>query len=314
MELKFVTLDVFTGDVFRGNPLAVVTIPAGEDITDEVKQLIAREFNYSETVFIYDTEDTTSKERMIRIFTTTEELPFAGHPTIGTAVALKNLGVEALITKAGRVPIDPAWDGGKAGMVLAEVPFAVKGHAKRLMDLTSPVTELSSIPAIKDAEMKAEAFNIVDGMTFILVELPSLELLGMVKTTNLKFNKEELLDEGFTEAFVARYYYYIAAADGDEEEAYRRVHTRMVEHHAEDPATGSAACALASFLTLKLSVEDGEDKKMFKFQFIQGEDMGRRSDIRVITRVGGGGESRTKLTGVWLGGTAKQVMSGTMVI
>lgn len=79
----FVTFDVFTETRFKGNPLAIVWVPRNVSLEQEAKQKIAREFNLSETVFLYDIED-RSLDRKIDIFIPTKEIPFAGHPTIGT--------------------------------------------------------------------------------------------------------------------------------------------------------------------------------------------------------------------------------------
>src|SRR3954453_7213730 len=88
MRRKFFTLDVFTDQRFAGNPLAVVLEPSGLDTA--AMQAIAREFNLSETVFVFPPEDKSQRAR-IRIFTPASELPFAGHPTVGTAVVLGQL-------------------------------------------------------------------------------------------------------------------------------------------------------------------------------------------------------------------------------
>ncbi|KAK9490425.1 hypothetical protein V1508DRAFT_399918 [Lipomyces doorenjongii] len=90
IRLPFVTLDVFTKERYAGNPLAVVRVSQSQTLTQEQKQIIAREFNYSETVILHDedTECPTAASHTIDIFTTDAELPFAGHPTIGTACLL----------------------------------------------------------------------------------------------------------------------------------------------------------------------------------------------------------------------------------
>src|SRR5947209_4445069 len=85
MRRRFVTLDVFTGKRFTGNPLAVVLEPDGLDTA--AMRMIAREFNLSETVFVFPPADKANRA-MLRIFTPTRELPFAGHPTVGTAMLL----------------------------------------------------------------------------------------------------------------------------------------------------------------------------------------------------------------------------------
>jgi len=85
-QLEFVTLDVFTATKYEGNPLAVVRIPRGVAVSQEQKQAIAREFNLSEATFLHEGGDISSENAWtVDIFLTTAEIPFAGHPTIGTA-------------------------------------------------------------------------------------------------------------------------------------------------------------------------------------------------------------------------------------
>jgi PhzF family phenazine biosynthesis protein len=85
-QLDFVTVDVFTLKPYEGNPLAIVRIPHGRTITQEQKQTIAREFNLSETTFLHENgEGAQDDEWAVDIFMTSQELPFAGHPTVGTA-------------------------------------------------------------------------------------------------------------------------------------------------------------------------------------------------------------------------------------
>lgn len=85
-QIDFVTVDVFTSDPYKGNPLAIVRIPHGAQVTQEQKLAIAREFNLSETTFLHENgRNTQDNEWTVDIFMTTQELPFAGHPTVGTA-------------------------------------------------------------------------------------------------------------------------------------------------------------------------------------------------------------------------------------
>src|SRR6188474_135741 len=90
MQLEYFTVDVFTDRVFSGNQLAVV--PKAEGLDGDMMQAIAKEFNYSETVFVLPATDASADCRL-RIFTPGSELPFAGHPTVGTAVLLAELGI-----------------------------------------------------------------------------------------------------------------------------------------------------------------------------------------------------------------------------
>lgn len=86
VQLEFVTIDVFTTQPYQGNPLAIVRIPCGRTVSQEQKQAIAQEFNLSETTFLHENDETAQEDVWtVDIFMTTQELPFAGHPTVGTA-------------------------------------------------------------------------------------------------------------------------------------------------------------------------------------------------------------------------------------
>ncbi|KAK3994237.1 phenazine biosynthesis PhzC/PhzF protein [Cladorrhinum sp. PSN332] len=323
LKLDFLTVDVFTSDRFKGNPLAVVLIPDAQRplILQETKQSIAREFNLSETVFLHIPLDPTSTTREIDIFTTEAELPFAGHPTIGSAyLVLNHLGlkhVTHLITKAGPIAINPE---GFEGVVRAQIPHAVKIHQQTVggalekyandAGIKAVINEgLSPDAEIRAAELAAPVVSIVKGMTFVLVKLPSLEHLSKITSANrLYFEKLPsgvLQDQGeWDGGFVARYYYVLtedAVADGEGKQKWK-LQTRMTELGFEDPATGSAACTLASYLSLAEKAEKGA-----RFEITQGVEMGRRSEIVVEATVG-----NAEVKEIFLGGTAVVVMNGSI--
>ncbi|KAI1394023.1 Diaminopimelate epimerase-like protein [Hypoxylon trugodes] len=307
MELQYTILDVFTSKRLEGNPLAVVSVPAAlkDRLTQEAKLKVAKEFNLSETVFLH--EETNPQSREIDIFTIEREIPFAGHPTIGTAILVKNHvnpDVDTLVAKTGPIGIVSQTD----NHVHARIPHNVHLHAKTLGDVVGAEhTGLSPVPEIRDAELKAPVFSVVKGMTFILVRLPSLELLGRVSTAGrLDFDNlpSPLLDEGeWSESFVCRYYYVdVGEVDGE-----RGIRSRMIELGFEDPATGSAATALGSYLTLK---EEGRGRK---FRITQGVEIGRTSHISVETTTQEI-DGSVKLVDLWLGGTAVVIMKGSLTV
>src|SRR6187399_253539 len=124
MRRRFVTLDVFTTRRFAGNPLAVVLDPDGLDTA--AMQTIAREFNLSETVFVFPPADKGNRAKL-RIFTPARELPFAGHPTVGTAVLLGGLdggGERSFILdeKIGPVPCRVQSSGAGRGRASFDIP------------------------------------------------------------------------------------------------------------------------------------------------------------------------------------------------
>lgn len=165
---------------------------------------------------------------------------------------------------------------------------------------------------IAGAENEAPLFSIVNGMTFALIELPSLEHLSAVRVGVAPDLPVELLDEGWRGGWSTRRYYYVVLdSEEDEDEATYRLRTRMVKTTPamEDPATGSAACALGSYLSLhKATVQ------AVTFEITQGVEMGRESKILIDTRVGQDNDGARRLQMVHLGGTAVQVASGVITV
>ncbi|EGU82733.1 hypothetical protein FOXB_06741 [Fusarium oxysporum f. sp. conglutinans Fo5176] len=308
MSLQFTTLDVFTTSAFEGNPLAVVTIPPPSQqapLTQSQKQRIAREFNLSETVFVHDVENRAeTDERKIDIFTPQFELPFAGHPTIGTAVFLQPQGVKTMIAKAGRIDLEF-----ENGSPRALIPHDVKLHKERV-----PKHEIEGgwdgkLAEVAAADEGAPLFSIVNGMTFALVNLPSLELLGAAKVGAMGYIDGDLQDDGWKHDFDSRRYYY-TLLDGETSSDGKHVQnlrTRLVKRTMEDPATGSAACALSCYLALhKLSANS------IRFNITQGVEMGRESLIVVDVEVETDGAGERKVKTVHLSGKAVEVMKGTV--
>ncbi|RGP67816.1 phenazine biosynthesis [Fusarium sporotrichioides] len=305
MELPFVTLDVFTKTRYRGNPLAVVTIPADSSSpkpTQEQKQTIAREFNLSETVFIHEASpdaDSDVTRRVIDIFTIDAEVPFAGHPTIGAAVTLIPKGVDTIITKAGPITLTQT----RPGYIQAAIPHNVRCHRKTLADLSAPAPgQISPDPEIRDRELRAPLFSIVNGMTFALIELPDLDHLGRVRISGVSLSADDVLDEGWKNGLVCKYYYVVNKRREEDGVTIYSIRSRMMEGAIEDPATGSAASALSSYLSLQqTSTGDHE----FRYEIDQGVEMGRESNIVVDVGVKGPEVATVKLSG-----TATPVMRG----
>jgi PhzF family phenazine biosynthesis protein len=310
MTLPFHILDVFTSTPFLGNPLAVVTIPPNISLTGAQKQRIAKEFNLSETTFVHDIDDRTATgERRFDIYTPQAELPFAGHPTIGTAVHLHDQGVKTLVAKAGRITIESANDG--SGLLRAAIPHNVHLHQERLPDPTEDEWYVAGLAKdVAAAEKGAPLFSIVPGMTFALIELPSLDLLGAARVGDHSVLPANLLDDEWSADWITRRYYYVRL--GSEESDGRmkhRIRTRLIKPAMEDPATGSAACALASYLSLH-EVDGGSNA----YEIVQGVEMGRDSTILVDVEVGESSSGEKVLESVHLGGTAVRVASGNISI
>ncbi|OGM45303.1 phenazine biosynthesis-like protein [Aspergillus bombycis] len=311
-HLNFVTLDVFTTTPFKGNPLGVVHLSPKIPISQAQKQAIAREFNLSETVFIHDVDpsnDLDPHTRRIDIFTTTQELPFAGHPTIGTASYLQTQGINKLITKAGPIAIR---SDAEEGLVSAAIPHDTHLNSKVLGDIESTLRagNVHPTPEIRSAELHAPIFSIVKGMTFALVSLPSLDLLSQVYPGAFPCAVSDLVDVEWSETFIGRYYYVVMGTSvSDSGVRTVQLRTRMMENQMEDPATGSAACALTSYLALHKYSET-----RIQFQVTQGVEMGRQSDIAVEVSVDVGKDGVRRVREVQLGGKARQIMQGSILV
>lgn len=315
-ELKFVTLDVFTTTPFKGNPLGVVHLPPhskGAGLSQAQKQSIASEFNLSETVFIHDIDfDDTEQDaraRHIDIFTTTEEIPFAGHPTIGAAAYLRAENVEKLITKAGPIPLR---FGPEDGLVSAAIPHDTHLNTRVLGSLEPALlpSSLHPTPEVRSAELGAPLFSIVKGMTFALIRLSSLELLSQISPRPFPIATQHIMDPEWSDTLLGCYYNVLIETSVSRTGVRTvKLRTRMVVDFIEDAATGSAACALSAYLALH---EYGEE--VCRFEITQGVEMGRQSDIVVDVTVDIGAEGARRVQEVLLGGKARQIMRGTIAV
>ncbi|KXJ90836.1 hypothetical protein Micbo1qcDRAFT_195706 [Microdochium bolleyi] len=304
MSLSFVTLDVFTTVPFRGNPLAVCRVPASAaaSLSQQQKQLIAREFNLSETVFLHEQtpEDAEAGEARIDIFTPFAELPFAGHPTVGTANYLSQTGggggssARALRAKAGLLPFGAVSIPSAAGASGIQLGVA---HNVHIHDRPFRDRPYADLPVV----------SIVRGMTFILAQKPDLEALAEPTEALLGSNKvygsAHFLDEGWQVGHIPTYFYVDMGHKADET---RLLRTRTWSVR-EDPATGSAASALCAYLSL--TEKDGPLNR--KYHLTQGVEMGRESHIYVEVRLEEGGDS---IAEVLLSGSAVKIIEGTIPI
>lgn len=306
-RLQFSTVDVFTTTLTsrfsEGNPLAIVKLPSSVSLSQEQKQLIAREFNYSETVFVHE-PPVEENCWTLDIFTTDRELPFAGHPTIGSACSIlgavsKSTGHDnvrgSFITKAGKIPI--TYDGKDDNTTHAEIPHNF--HVHKSTCLESELVRLQ--PNVINPPAVSPIVSIVRGMTFVLVKLDSLESLRSVDLTPLEVATN--LDKDW-ESFVGQYFYFRDGLESDTNTILLR--TRMISPGLEDPATGSAACTLACHL----AIEEGSPGKSFSFKITQGVEMGRKCEISVRVQL----DSKGAIDKVYLSGKSASVMNGTIPV
>jgi trans-2,3-dihydro-3-hydroxyanthranilate isomerase len=296
MRRRFVTLDVFTSKRFAGNPLAVVLEPQGLDTA--AMQQIAREFNLSETVFVWPPEDKAHRAR-IRIFTPVSELPFAGHPTVGTAVLLGRLdGGSAerdfrLGLNVGPVPcrVTPNAEGGRAVFQLPQLPEEI-GAA-------SDGASIAAALGIDAADIGFEGFKAARwtaGAPYTIVPVRGLDVIRRCRINTVAWEKAFAHDAHAAAYMVCR----------ETSEQGHQFHTRMfapLQGVAEDPATGSAAAAFAGYLAAHGNYKDGEHLVPIE----QGYEMGRPSLIELTLNMSG-----RKLTGASIGGSAVVVMEGTI--
>lgn len=327
-EPNFVTLDVFTDTRFKGNPLAIVQIPSNLTLEQIRKQAIASEFNLSETVFIHYGNDGSLQNTRIEIFTTSAEIPFAGHPTIGTICYLcADRGPPSglvdrftLHTKAG--PVAASFDH-VTRSATADIPHNFKLHQssvhwKYILELQPSLLQCQEGEEQRQLEEWTRRYDgseaefpivsIVDGMSFVLVRLPLVDkyLEKLRSNQGALVPRVARLDEGWTTGFLGLYYYVILPDEGDE---IVRIRARMIEQdNGEDSATGSAASALASYLSLT-EFERRESTCTRTYDIAQGVEIRRGSKLVVKVVLADDGNSVKQ---VLLTGSAVTVMQGSL--
>jgi len=290
MVLEYFIVDVFTGKALEGNPLAVVMNTAG--LSTAQMQAIAVEFNLSETTFVERRAAALEEAEgvRVRIFTTEEELPFAGHPTLGTASVLKltapevmKEGTIALAENVGPIPVRfETADGLFAEMTQRDPEFGVE------LD-RAEVAQLCGLEAEDLSEHEAPQV-VSTGTAFAVVLLRSVEALG-----RLAVRQQEAT--AWLRSRGARWF-YVVAADGD------GLRARMQFGGGEDPATGSAAGCAVSYLVQRRVMTSGE-----RFRIRQGIEMGRPSEIFGAARL-----LDTKVTDVRVGGSTVLVAKGQLFL
>ena len=299
MARRFQTLDVFTETRLAGNPLAVVLDAEGLDAA--AMQMIAREFNLSETAFVLPAEDAKHRARL-RIFTPGKELPFAGHPTIGTAVLLATLdhgsgegaylfGLEETIgTVSCAVKLDPA-KAGHARFGLPKLPAESGAPA----DTDVIARALGLDPADIGFE-NHHPTRLSAGVPFTLVPLRDLRAMSRIALDTALWTRA-FGQQGLGAAFL-----YTRQALDDRSD----FHARMFSPgHGikEDPATGSAVAALAGAIARFDDLAEGDHLLRVE----QGYEMGRPSTIELGMTIEG-----VALASATIGGSAVIVSEGTL--
>ncbi len=292
--LDYTVVDVFTDSALAGNPLAVVMNTA--QLTTEEMQSVAGEFNLSETTFVERRSAAIEEAEgvRVRIFTTAEELPFAGHPTLGTASVLRLTAPETLrdsvITlaeKVGPIPVRfSASDSLFAEMTQRDPEFGAEldsAEVARLCGLSPDDIDPAAPPQV-----------VSTGNGFAIVLLRSVEALG-----RLRVSQEEagawLGSQG------ARWFYVMAPQD---ENGAKHFRARMQFNGGEDPATGSAAGCAVSYLVKRSLAPSGE-----RFLIRQGVEIGRASEIFVSATAFG-----ARVTDIRVAGSTVLVAKGQLFL
>lgn len=290
--IDYVTVDVFTQARFGGNPLAV--IPDARAIPEDRLQLIAREFNYSETTFVFPPDDPAHTAR-VRIFTPTDEIPFAGHPNVGTAFVLgrrgdvfgKPAGAEMVFEEeAGLVKIDLLREAGEVVGARVLAPKALEMGEEIDRQVVADCLGLAK----DDIASEFHAPRIVSvGLPIVVAELSSIDALAAARPNS----------SAFAEAG-ARYWHrgdrfstYLYVRTGKGIEHLRARMFAPLSNIPEDPATGSAAAALGAFLCSL----DSRSELAARVAIEQGVEMGRRSAIDVDVQKRGGRVESVSIAG-----------------
>jgi trans-2,3-dihydro-3-hydroxyanthranilate isomerase len=266
MKRRIYTLDVFTHKPYAGNPLAVIT--DGDGLSHDRMQAIAREMNLSETVFVQKPTNNQALARL-RIFTTTQELPLAGHPVIGTWFLLAELGV--VPATQGVVHVMQQLE---AGVLPVEIVFA-NGKPSRVT-MTQKDARFFPCRVSKRALMKSLGLKPGDLLSKLPLEYVSTGIFNLMvplrsaaALKKIKIDIHELADLISGKGVLA--YCFVLTGKG-------KVSARgMIPWELnEDPATGSAGGSLGAYL-----VHHGKHEAGAKLEIMQGVEMGRESHIEV---------------------------------
>jgi trans-2,3-dihydro-3-hydroxyanthranilate isomerase len=267
-------------------------------LSDDEMQAIARETNLSETTFILPGDAATERERgvRVRIFTTTEEMPFAGHPTLGTSMVLHNHAVQtggsaeeiALDLNVGRIPVRfSTRDGLPFGMMTQRDPEFLKKHARE------EVARVAGL-AIDDIADDLPIQTVTTGNAFAIVPVKSLAVLQNLSPT-------WAVMKVYLEKTEAKFLYFVSRETLNPE---ARLQARMIFYNGEDPATGSAAGPCAAW-AVQYGVIPADTQVLLE----QGVEMKRRS--RIFFSAGRQGD---KIVNVRVGGHAVEVVRGELFL
>jgi trans-2,3-dihydro-3-hydroxyanthranilate isomerase len=289
---SYILVDVFTHQPLEGNQLAVFTDARG--LSDREMQALAKETNLSETTFILPRDEKVERAQgvRVRIFTTQEELPFAGHPTLGTAWCLRQQrggDVVELELNVGKIPV--SFTSGAGGQLVgemrqrdpefgeiyeAEVVARATGVPLDFIDTSMPIQTVST------------------GTAFTIVALKSLAAMRELRV-------DQKSASAFTKEHAGKFFYFVSR---ETETPGATLHARMQFYNGEDPATGSAAGCCTAW-----AVQYGVLKSEAQGLIEQGLEIGRPSYLQIRGRKADGG-----VTDVRVGGGVVEIARGEFVL
>jgi len=288
-RFSFVQFDVFSSRPFEGNALAVFS--DGRGLSDQQMQALAREMNLSETTFVLPGDAVAERERgiRVRIFTVQKELPFAGHPTLGTAFALRGstgVGEVALELNVGKVPVRFEEKPGQpvfGEMTQKDPEFALIHDRETVVRATS----------LRDGDIDPSlpVQTVSTGLTFTIVPLRGLDVMRRLQV-DLASSTEYLQQSGG-----GNFFYFVTRETVD---PAARLHARMLMYGGEDPATGSAAGCSAAWMVAH-GVAQPDEQVLIE----QGVEMLRPS--RIFVRAS---RRDNEVVNVRVGGNAVEVLRG----
>jgi trans-2,3-dihydro-3-hydroxyanthranilate isomerase len=297
-RLPFIQIDVFTAVPLEGNQLAVFL--DGRGLSDREMQALAKEMNLSETTFIFPRNPDTERERgvRVRIFTVDEELPFAGHPTLGTAMVLRNEAVHhngnnrveeiGLDLNVGRIPVRfSERDGLPFGVMTQREPEFGQKHARE------DVARAAGL-AVDEIADDVPIQTVSTGNAFIMVPVRTLAVLEKLAPTWSNMNAYLKKTDG-------KFFYFVSREAQNPEASLQ---ARMIFYNGEDPATGSAAGPCAAWAVKYGVIASGRQSLLE-----QGVEMKRRSRIFLSAERDG-----DKIVNVRVGGHAVEVVRGEVFL
>jgi trans-2,3-dihydro-3-hydroxyanthranilate isomerase len=291
-RFAIVQVDVFTKNRLEGNALAVITDATG--LTDGEMQALSKETNLSETTFVFPRDAATEKARgvRVRIFTVAEELPFAGHPTLGTAFVLRGASGSAevlLDLNVGSVPVryeDTHGQPSFGEMRQRDPEFGARHDAETIARVTGL--------ALRDIDTSVPIESVSTGLSYTIVPIKTLAALQSLRI-DLRAGSEYLQKSS------GKFFYFVSRETVN---PTARLHARMLFYNGEDPATGSAGGCTAAWMAAH-GIAAPNERVMIE----QGLEMKRPSEIFVRANRDAG-----VVNNVRVGGTCVEVMRGEITL